>query len=232
VAGLEVSLRSTLAQDVELRVVDIADVATVDAADAGVLPAGSTRAFRVRLPVGDCAAPGLPALQWSVGPVGADPVTVLSTPLDPAPRAGVDAALRRACTPPDTTVTVSAARVLAPRPDVGDRAGVSIGVDLAVDTGAEQLLLGSDTSVLTADARVTFTPAQVLPVRRRATARVVWHVRCPSPDPPVLPVWVVRGQSREQYAVRLDDPALSRARSAACLTAPNPAPNSGPNPAP
>jgi hypothetical protein len=225
VVDLAVMLRSSLPQDVQVRAVDVADVATLDAADVAVLGREQGRTLHVRVPVTDCGVPGLAtALRWSVGPVGGDPVIVLTTALGAGDRAEVEAALRRACEPAGTTITVSAARALPASPGTGQRADVSVAVDLTVASSADRLLLGSDTSVLTADTRVTFTPAEVRPVGGRASASVIWHARCTGPGEPsgtqspapVLPVWVTSRQGPTRYAVTLDDPRLEQARVAAC----------------
>ncbi len=92
-----VVLRSALTRDVGIGVVDIANVATTDAADAGPLPAGTRRAYRVRLPVTGCTPAAGVALTWAVGPVGTDPVTLVATPLTPDQLAVIDAAARRSC---------------------------------------------------------------------------------------------------------------------------------------
>lgn len=80
-AELVATLRSDLPRDSAVGVLDVADVATIDAPDSGVLRAGSRRTFRVRLPARSCASTR--ALAWAVGPVDADPQAVLTTTLSP-----------------------------------------------------------------------------------------------------------------------------------------------------
>jgi hypothetical protein len=115
---LQVSLHSTLPQDVRVQVVDIADVTTLVAPDAGTVRQGGVRVFRVRLPVPDCASGALPmstvpsaasgggpepVLEWSLGPVEGEPIALLRTVLSSADRSAVRAAVRRVCARPGTT---------------------------------------------------------------------------------------------------------------------------------
>jgi hypothetical protein len=97
---LHVLLQNRSARSVRVRVVDIADVATIDPADSGVLSPGAQRSFRVRMPIPDCgagAAAPVPPLVWSVGPADTDPLALLTSGLSPAQTAIVQAAAAQAC---------------------------------------------------------------------------------------------------------------------------------------
>jgi hypothetical protein len=97
---LQVLLRNRSARSVRVRVLDIADVATVDPADSGVLRPGAQRPFRVRLPIADCGrgtGSQAPSLAWSVGPADADPLALLTTGLSPPQIATIQAAAALLC---------------------------------------------------------------------------------------------------------------------------------------
>jgi hypothetical protein len=104
---LAVRLTSTLATDVQVGAVDVADVSTLEGADTGTLPAGGTLVLRVRRPVGDCppSSPGggphgplaVDVLQWSVGPVGVDAAATFLTAVPSAVAETVQDAVRRFC---------------------------------------------------------------------------------------------------------------------------------------
>jgi hypothetical protein len=94
-------------------VIDIADVATLAAADSGTVRAGEDRVFRVRWPTADCSLSVLPAsnvaeagvvkdldapvLTWSVGPIGADPAALFTTVLSPRQLTTIRDSLRLRC---------------------------------------------------------------------------------------------------------------------------------------
>lgn len=92
-AGLRATLHSDLPRDIDVHVIDVADVATVDAPDSAVLHAGSSHSYRVRQPAGSCGS--LQSLAWSLGPVGQDPQTVLTTALSAAQVSAIRAACAR-----------------------------------------------------------------------------------------------------------------------------------------
>ncbi len=232
---LTVTLHNALSDDIGIQVIDVADVSTLSASDAGQLRAGADRDFRVRWPVADCGVPTLPehtfvstsraagqvlpALEWSVGPGDTDPAALFVTPLSTGQLATIHAAINRLCTPPDTTVEVTSARALPPDPVVVDHTGVAISVRLSLRSAAHRIVVGDSPTRLTADARVAITEARVRPVRHHpASATVVWRARCspPDPGPPMLPVRIDSHGRSVSYAVRLNDRVLARAYSRAC----------------
>jgi hypothetical protein len=229
---LDVLLRNGSDRGVTVQVLDIADVATIDAADSGVVPAGAGRWLRVRLPIRDCSSPVLPltaiepsagaagdavgaqpALAWSIGPEGTDPLALLNTGLSSPQAALVRDAVLRLCRPPATTVSVTGATVRRAADDQLGPSGVSIAVQLSVHSAVGRLLLGYDQTGLTADARVPTTQATVTLLGRRGRATVVWYPSCTDRVPPVLPVMI---PPTGRYAVVLRDPLLAEAYTAAC----------------
>ncbi len=239
---LSVVTRNGLAQDVRLQVVDIADVATLDAADSGLLRPGAMRAFRVRLVVADCLTPflALPtlgdgtggdgtggtrkggglALSWSVGPGTGDPQATALTALSPDQVARIRRAVRSLCSPPATSIHVVSARNAPTDPGVVRSAGVSLTVRLSVASGATRMAVGDDQSHLTADARVAFSEADLRPRNGRAEAIVIWHTRC-TPEgeaPPLLPVRLRVAGRWVGYSLELADPLLARALTSACAS--------------
>ncbi len=228
---LDVGLRNGMGRDVEVHAVDVADVATLDAADAGVVATGATRTLRVRVPVTDCAradgAPGsmaarsgVPAsLPWAVGPVGDAPVAVVAVPLTPAQVAAAARAVRAACgSGPSLVVRVLDARP-APRDQVAsDLSGAALVVRLDLGSDATRLVLGEDTTGLTADARVAFPQQQVSLRDRRASVALTWNAPCPptGSPPPALPVLLVAEGRRYTRAVSLSGDRLARAYARAC----------------
>lgn len=226
--ALEVGLRNGMGRDVEVRAVDVADVATLDAADAGVVRAGATRTLRVRVPVTGCSAPvgtpgpldvppGVPtSLSWAVGPAGDAPVAVAAVRLTPAQVAAAARAVRAAC----GSGPALAVRVLDARPAPRDPAASStvLVVRLGLASDAARLVLGEDTRGLTADARVAFPRAWATLHHRRATVTLTWNTPCPphGSAPPVLPVLVVADGRRYARTVALSGDRLARAYSRAC----------------
>jgi hypothetical protein len=105
---LTVRLRSSLAMAVRVGAVDVADVSTLEAAEAGTLPAGGSLALHVRQQVRDCRAGPLSdsvlestsagaGLLWSVGPVGRDAAATFVTVLPAAVTSAVRKAELRFC---------------------------------------------------------------------------------------------------------------------------------------
>lgn len=230
---LRVSLRSTLPADSRVRVIDIANVSTIDAADSGILRAGATHPFHVRWPVADCSSPvpplstlgapalggGIaPALAWSVGPVRGDPAAVLTTALSRRQLATIHQALAALCEPPGTSIRVTGAHALPVNHAVVDHTGVSIAIRLAVTSDAGRVALGEDPRGLTADARVAITHADVRMSHHRATATLVWHAPCSRAEsaPPVLPVRIGGLSAQRGYAVTLSDAKLATTYARAC----------------
>jgi hypothetical protein len=232
---LTVTLRSALPEDVHVRVIDVADVATLDAADSGTLRAGAEHAFRVRWPTVDCSLPVLPfsnvssgtrrgrhidtpALAWSIGPVGGDPAALFMTSLSPSQLTAVQDSVRLLCVPPATAIHITSSRVLPPDPAVADLTGVSIAVRLSLLSAASRIVIGQQQDSLTADARVPITQADVRLVNHKAEATIVWLARCSAvdPRPPLLPLHIrIRGHL-VGYSVTLDDAMLAATYASAC----------------
>jgi hypothetical protein len=232
---LRVSLRSTLPEDIRVRVIDIADVSTIDAADSGTLRSGATHVFVVRWPAADCSSSVLPLsrfrptaeaggdaapdLAWSVGPVGKDPAALVATAFSSRQLSSVGEAVAALCEPPGTSIRVTGAHVLPANQVVVDHTGVSITLRLAVVSDAPRVALGADPRGLTADARVEITHADVRTSRHRATAMVVWHARCSPLDiepPPFLSVRIGGPGPHRGYAVILNNADLASTYASAC----------------
>jgi hypothetical protein len=233
--ALTVTLRSALPSDVRVRVIDVADVATLAAADSGILRAGADRAYHVRWPIAGCSVPSLPrsnispgvssggdidspALAWSIGPTGADPAALFVTVLSPSQLVIIREAVQRLCEPPSTSLRVTSSHVLPPDPVVVDHSGVSIAVRLALVSPAPRIVIGQNQEALTADARVQVTPAYVRLIHHKASATIVWRARCrPSePVPPLLPVSLGAPGHFVNYSVTLDDAKLAVTYADAC----------------
>jgi hypothetical protein len=232
---LTVTLRSAIPGDVHVRVIDVADVATLDAADSGTIQAGAEHVFRVRWPIADCSLPVLPfsnvssgtrrgrhidtpALAWSIGPVGGDPAALFMTALSPSQLTTVRDSVRRLCVPPATSIHVTSSRALPPDPAVLDLTGVSIAVRLSLLSAASRIVIGQQQDSLTADARVPITRADVRLIKHKASATIVWLARCSAvePLPPLLPLHIrIRGHL-VGYSVTLDDAKLAATYAHAC----------------
>ncbi|MDQ1627118.1 MAG: hypothetical protein QOI54_862 [Actinomycetota bacterium] len=231
---LAVSLHSSLPRDVQVGAIDVADVATLSAADAGILQAGSDAVLHVRWPIEDCASPALPptayaadedavdrpvaTLAWSVGPAGKDPAALTVTVLSATQLATVRHAVAGVCAPPGTSVRVTAARALPPDRVVVDHAGVAIAVRLALVSSAPLVVVGQSPRGLTADARAGITQGHVHLSGHRGSTTVVWAARCalPDPAPPLLPIRIGDRGHLVGYTVTLDDPSLASTYARAC----------------
>jgi hypothetical protein len=232
---LTVTLHSTIPGEVRVRVIDVADVATLDEADSGTLRAGAERAFRVRWPTVDCSLPVLPfsnvssgtrrgrridtpALAWSIGPVGGDPAALFMTALSPGQITTVRESVRRLCVPPATSIRVASSRALPPDPALVDLTGVSIAVRLSVLSVAPRIVIGLQQESLTADARVPITPAVVRLPNHKATVTIVWQARCSAvePLPPLVPLHLKYRGHLAGYSVSLDDAKLAATYADAC----------------
>jgi hypothetical protein len=232
---LAVSLRSSLPRDVEVGAIDVANVATLSAADAGILHSGSDAVLHVRWPIEDCASPALPptayvaadedavdrpvaTLAWSVGPPGKDPAALTVTVLSPTQLATVRDAVARVCAPPGTSVRVTAAHVLPRNRVVVDHAGVAIAVRLGLVSPAPLVVVGQSPRMLTADARAGITQGHARLSGHRGSTTVVWAARCalPDPAPPLLPIRIGDRGHLVGYTVTLDDPSLASAYARAC----------------
>ena len=218
---LDVRLASTLDRDVKVAAVDVADVSTIESADSGLLPAGGSRVVQVRLPVPDCALGPRPVgsgLLWSIGEVGDDAAATFVTALPPAADAAVLAAAQDRCSPPGTTVRVTASRVLPPDPVVPDRRGAAIELRLRVRSDQTLVVLGAAPGpATTSDARLPTSVARVHPVDGSARAVVVWHASCTAPPTPLrLPVRLPRLGEALVSAVTVDDPGVARTYARVC----------------
>lgn len=219
---LDVRLTSALDRDVEVGAVDVADVSTIEPADAGLLPARGSRVVRVRLPVQDCALEPRPVgsgLLWSVGEVGEDAAATFVTALSSAADAVVMTAAQDRCSPPGTTVRVAGSRVLPLDAIVRDRQGAAIALRLQVRSGRPLVVLGTEPGpATTSDTRMPTGAARVRPVNGSGRAVVVWHASCAAtqPVPLRLPVRLPRPGADPVYAVTVDDPGVAQTYARAC----------------
>lgn len=200
--------------------VDVADVNAVAMADRAVLPAGGRGTLAVRVPVRTCTydrAPDAPQRWgWSVGPAGADPAALVTTPLPQPVRDALATAVRERCGPaPDVRADVVGARVV---PDFGPRdtraRSVRLTLRVASPTAAT-VLLGDPPAGLTADARPRFTAASV-PPGRTTTVEVVWRTRCGAEPVTSLPATARIDGVDHTWSVTVDGAAAARSLARSC----------------
>jgi hypothetical protein len=103
---VQAHLANAGAVPLSVRTLDVADVSTLEDADADVLAASRSRWLLIRLPA-HCSVPDSAptALAWAVGPVGGEPRTVVRTALSTGHLWSLNSLLDRYCAA--TSVTTS-----------------------------------------------------------------------------------------------------------------------------
>lgn len=211
------TLRNGTARDLVISAVDVADVATLEAAPASTLAASATTTASARL-TGRCGTAGSPtSLSWAVGPEGGSPLLTLTTPLSPDERRSITQAMAVLCSsPPPTAVElVSAAAARPGAIDVGI-GGAAIDLRFRVSTGGVLVGLGDDPAGSTADARRAFGYAVVTGPVQDAEVTVRWDIVCNAVRSRSLPVETRTQRLSFRSVVLLTEPAVTAAITAAC----------------
>ena len=211
------TLRNDTPRDLGISAVDVADVATLEAAPAAPLPASAstTASARITGRCGTAASP--PSLSWAVGPEGESPRLTLTTPLTADQRLSVAQAMDVLCSsPPPTTVElVSATPATPPAGDIG-LGGAAIDLRFRVSTGGVLVALGDDPAGATADARRAFGYAVVTGPVEDAEATVRWDVVCYAQRPRSLSVETRTQRLSFRSVVVLTQPGVTAALDRAC----------------
>ena len=220
-AALDVVLRNSGSLPISVTAVDVANVDTLSMADSQVVAPRTSTSVHVRLPIATCSGATTPApatLTWSVGPPGDAPSAFALTSLTQRQRAIIATAARARCgMPPALTVKVLASTAARDAAAIDPR-GLSVSLRVRVTSDATQsVVLGDDTSGLTADARPVFTGATVRTGPSPADAILVWHTRCgATTDARTLPAATTVDGLDYSWSVPLTGASLPALRAAAC----------------
>jgi hypothetical protein len=214
---ISATLRNDTARDLAISAVDVADVATLEAAPASTLSAtaSTTAAARVTARCGTASSP--PSLSWAVGPAGETPRLTLMTPLAAPERRSIAQSMAVLCSsPPPTSVHLVSATAVPSSGIDAALGGAAIDLRFRVSTGGVLVGLGDDPAGSTADARRAFGYAVVTGPVKGTEVTVRWDVVCSASRTRSLPVETRTQRLAFQSAVPLTGPAVTRALTAAC----------------